>query len=104
MRLVAVRLNIGRARDLIDADPAPAKALMVEAKASAGSALTGVAVRLAVRRDRAGAADGHVVLGAHVVVRPVSADEGYMSAPSSSFARKARWAARLKPAPPSWPL
>jgi signal transduction histidine kinase len=40
VRLVAVRMNIGMARDLMDADPATAKALMAEASASAGSALT----------------------------------------------------------------
>ncbi|MEV6964084.1 sensor domain-containing protein [Hamadaea sp. NPDC051192] len=40
MRLVAVRMNIGMAQDVLDADPATARALMAEASASAGSALT----------------------------------------------------------------
>ncbi|MEV6924073.1 sensor domain-containing protein [Dactylosporangium sp. NPDC051485] len=40
VRLVAVRMNIGMAENMIDADPDTAKALMAEAKASAGTALT----------------------------------------------------------------
>jgi signal transduction histidine kinase len=40
VRLVAVAMNLGMAEDIIDADPAGAKALMAEAKASAGAALT----------------------------------------------------------------
>ncbi|MFD0584381.1 sensor histidine kinase [Dactylosporangium darangshiense] len=40
VRLVAVRMNIGMAEDMIDADPTTAKALMAEAKQSAGTALT----------------------------------------------------------------
>ncbi|MEU5941074.1 sensor domain-containing protein [Micromonospora sp. NPDC047548] len=40
VRLIAVTMNLGMAEDVIDADPAGAKALMAEAKASAGAALT----------------------------------------------------------------
>jgi signal transduction histidine kinase len=40
VRLVAVRMNIGMAENMIDADPSTAKALMAEAKESAGTALT----------------------------------------------------------------
>jgi signal transduction histidine kinase len=40
VRLVAVRMNIGMAQNLMEADPAAAKALMAEASASAGTALT----------------------------------------------------------------
>jgi signal transduction histidine kinase len=40
VRLVAMAMNLGVAEDVIDADPAGAKALLAEAKASAGAALT----------------------------------------------------------------
>jgi signal transduction histidine kinase len=40
VRLIALTMNLGMAEDVIDADPAGAKALMAEAKASAGAALT----------------------------------------------------------------
>jgi signal transduction histidine kinase len=40
VRLVAVRMNLGMAEDVIDADPAAAKALLAEAKTNAGVALT----------------------------------------------------------------
>ncbi len=40
MRLVAVAMNLGMAEDVIDDDPAGAKALLAEARANAGEALT----------------------------------------------------------------
>lgn len=40
VRLVAATMNLGMAEDVIDADPASAKTLMAEAKASVGEALT----------------------------------------------------------------
>ena len=40
VRLVAATMNLGMAEDVVDADPAGAKALMAEAKASVGAALT----------------------------------------------------------------
>ncbi|MET7668524.1 sensor histidine kinase [Micromonospora luteifusca] len=40
VRLVAATMNLGMAEDVIDADPAGAKVLMAEAKASVGAALT----------------------------------------------------------------
>jgi signal transduction histidine kinase len=39
-RLVALAMNLGVAEDVIDADPAGAKALLTEARAGAGAALT----------------------------------------------------------------
>ncbi|WP_214404846.1 sensor histidine kinase [Pseudonocardia lacus] len=40
VRLVAVAMSLGMAEDVIDSDPAAAKALMVEAKAGTGAALS----------------------------------------------------------------
>ncbi|MEU5939062.1 sensor domain-containing protein [Micromonospora sp. NPDC047548] len=40
VRLIAVTMNLGMAEDVIDANPAGAKALLAEAKASASAALT----------------------------------------------------------------